>query len=180
MVDLCRVLVLVLVFRSRIGSVEFGPSGVKAGLLPPDKVESLNVEQREKGEQAIHAVLAAAQKQTETQLLQTPSPQPTAEPAPENTPTLPDVMGTWHNAEGLPYEITQFGDMLTLKEINPVVGVAVACSGRIEGSEFAIPCQTVLGTSGQLNARVSNNNQAISGIYRDYVTGTVASLQLSR
>jgi hypothetical protein len=82
-------------------------------------------------------------------------------------------------ANGLAYQVTQYGNSLVISEL--MYGtVAAAAAGQISGWSFSLPAENIAGTTGVLSLTVSPDQRHMTGQYRDNVTGLVSAMNLNR
>ena len=82
-------------------------------------------------------------------------------------------------ANGLAYQVTQYGNSVVISELMYGTVDAVA-AGQIDGFSFSLPSQNIANTTGVLSLTVSPDQRRMTGEYRDNVTGLVAAIYLNR
>jgi hypothetical protein len=98
-----------------------------------------------------------------------------------NRPTIPNLAGNWRSAAGLTYVVNQFGNYISVQEVNPMLGgVTAVATGQIEGPSFNLPAYTLAGTTGVLSLQLSEDETQLTGQYRDNVVGSEVPMVLSR
>jgi hypothetical protein len=98
-----------------------------------------------------------------------------------NRSTIPNLAGNWRSAAGLTYVVNQFGNYISVQEVNPMLGgVTAVATGQIEGPSFNLPAYTLAGTTGVLSLQLSEDETQLTGQYRDNVVGSEVPMVLSR
>jgi hypothetical protein len=178
--------IVVLVFRSNLTELSFNPEGGMKATMAQD-VSHLSDSERKTSEQDLLRRIDTLEKQGRANSGSTGNTQSPvtakvgAEELPPQRPTFPNVAGNWSSPSGLVYQVTQFGNYVTVREMNPIYNVVTAvATGQIGGWSFSLPAYTLAGTRGTLSLQVSPDVRSMSGQYADLVTGAAVPMQLSR
>ena len=170
-------LVIVIVFRSNLKELQFGSEGVKATLVSPQDVQGLSEADRKSSEQELLQRVNSLEKKVRSE----PATRKIEREIQAGQSAIPNLAGNWKGASGLVYVINQFGNSVSIQEVNPMLGgVTAAATGQISGPDFSLPAYTLAGTTGVLRLQVSDDGNRMSGDYRDSVSGMVVPMQLSR
>jgi hypothetical protein len=170
--------IIVVVFRSNLKEISLSPEGgVKATLVRSGDVQSLSEPERNKTEQELMQRLnlleQKAREEPQTRLIQ--------RQIQANHSTIPNLAGNWRSAAGLTYVVNQFGNYISVQELNPMLGgVTAVATGQIEGPSFNLPAYTLAGTTGVLSLHLSEDETQLTGQYRDNVVGSEVPMLLSR
>lgn len=188
---------IVIVFRSKITNIEFGSEGVKAhmGMAATTKdVQNMSEEQQKQSQQEL-----AARAQDLKQEAQQEEPDTATVPArnaalrstvqvpqqqaPQQQPpqfTIPNLAGFWRGSDGIPYRVDQQGSALAITEFDPTGSYTTAYAfGYVTGPTFSMRVATLANTQGVVTLTIANDRQ-LSGQYVDATTGLTTALQLGR
>ena len=170
-------LIIVVVFRSNLKEVSFSPEGGVKAIIGSADVQNLSEPERQKKEQELAQRLdlleQRAREQPQTRLIQ--------RQIQANRSTIPNLAGNWRSAAGLTYVVNQFGNYISVQEVNPMLGgVTAVATGQIEGPSFNLPAYTLAGTTGVLSLQLSEDETQLTGQYRDNVVGSEVPMVLSR
>ena len=171
-------LIVVVVFRSNLKEVSFSPNeGMKATMVPD--VSSLSESDRKSSEQKLLRQAHNLEQQPPTKVEPTTDAN-ISDPRSEER-AFPNLAGNWNSPSGMVYQVTQYGNSVTIREVNPMFGTVTAVAGgQIFGWSFSFPAYTLAGTQGTLSLQVSQDARMMSGQYSDMGTGLTVPMQLSR
>lgn len=100
---------------------------------------------------------------------------------PPEPPASPEnLSGTWQGTQGYYLSINQSGPVLTFQWFEPPRGLVAVGQGQVQGQDLQLFYQTVFGTQGVAQLRVTNNGQELVGGFRDLMTGYQGQLFLTR
>ena len=182
---------IVIVFHSKITNIEFGSEGVKAsmGMAASKDVQSMSDEQRKQSEQELTARAQSLQqeaKQSEPDVATVPARNAALRSSvevPQQQPpqfTIPNLAGFWRGSDGIPYRIDQQGNALAVTEFDATGSYMTAYAvGYITGPTFSLRVATLANTQGVVTLTMTND-RLMSGQYVDAVTGMTIPMQWSR
>lgn len=170
-------LIIIIVFRSNLKELQFGSEGVKATLVSQQDVRSLSESDRKNSERELMQRVSTLEQQAQAQ----PQARRIQEDIEASRSAIPNLAGNWRGTSGLVYVVNQFGNNVSIQEVNPMLGgITAVATGQISGSSFSLPAYTLAGTTGVLRLQLSADGNQMVGEYRDNMTSGIIPMQLSR
>ena len=82
-----------------------------------------------------------------------------------------NLNGTWQSNLGVYYNINQFGNTITVQEVDPIYGITAVGQGIINQRTISINYLTALYTQGTGILQVSDDGRRMDGKFTDLSTG---------
>ncbi len=157
------------------------------GIISQQQVQQLGSEDLKDKQAALETKIKEMEAQLERQQQSTSS---SSSPGYEQQQTktkpfsdLAQIAGTWYDADGAYYTITQTGNQVALQEVSNLYGVATitaAGQGSVIGKTAIFNVTTILGTTGTARVQLSDDKTMMIGEYKDDVASTTTYLRLSK
>ena len=91
-----------------------------------------------------------------------------------------NLSGTWHSPIGILYNISQYGNAITIQEVNPMFGVTAIGQGVINQQTVNINYVNALYAQGRGVLKLSNDGRQMSGTFTDLSNGFTTNAILFR
>ena len=170
-----------------IEHVKVGPDGVDIRFHDLGKVPKNELEQRQqelrKSLDSINASLKPVKPADNTATSENTAASSTANDGsfqPQPHKRSMNLNGNWQSNVGMYYQIYQYGNAVSIREVSPAYGVTAVGNGQIYAGVITLSYRTVLNTFGNGVLNISPDGRTINGQFADQVTGVTSSVILYR